>query len=73
MTDYTSTTHVDKKNIRKILSNDPYLSNIYKADSLADLTAIVDLFGITDPQHKAAMLGICKLNLVLIRKLEKIL
>jgi len=73
MTAFNSTTSVKPAKIKQILKTDPYISAIYQANNLADLDAIIDLFGITDPQHRAAMLGMAKLNWVLIRKLEKIL
>jgi hypothetical protein len=49
--------------------NDPYLSLVYRAKSKADIVAMVDQMGITDPQHKAAMVGLATLAWIVLRRL----
>ena len=74
MTAHNATTKLPNKNaMRKKLGDDPYIRAVYRAQSIDDVDTIVNSFGITDPQHRAAMLGMMKLNWVLIRRLERIL
>lgn len=58
---------VDSQDLR-ILKNDPFLQIVHRASSEADMTAMINQMGITDPQHRAAMLGLMKLTWVLIRR-----
>jgi len=69
MTAHFATTRA-QKDAADLLRRDPFLRAIYRADSLADLTAIIQQFGITDPEHRAAMLGLAKLAWIVLRRLD---
>ena len=59
-----------QRDIGDLLRRDPFLRQIHRAKTVADLTAIIQGLGITDAQHRAAMLGLAKMAWLLLRQLE---
>ena len=53
----------------QIAKDDDFLSLVYRAESEADLIALIQQMGITDPEHQKAMLGLSKLALIVLRNL----
>lgn len=55
--------------IVNILRRDLFLRSVYRANGLSDMQALVDSMGITDNEHRAAMLGLAKLAWLMLRRL----
>jgi len=50
------------------IQSDPALTLVRQASNVADLEALIAQMGISDPQHRAVMLGLLKLSWLLLRR-----